>query len=109
MIKSVLTYCRVVACLLLPTFFNSALALDAPPHDTLTYTLELLLFYPKLKIVNLVLAVMNLVVIITTTMVAVIALIRIIFIHLLTVFILMSLFFLLNVHSFPDIMLNVNV
>ena len=41
MIKSVLTYCRVVACLLLPTFFNSALALDAPPHDTLTYTLEL--------------------------------------------------------------------
>ena len=41
MIKSVLTCCRVVACLLLPTFFNSALALDAPPHDTLTYTLEL--------------------------------------------------------------------
>ena len=41
MIKSVLTYCRVVACLLLPAFFNSALALDAPPHDTLTYTLEL--------------------------------------------------------------------
>ena len=41
MIKSVLTCCRVVACLLLPAFFNSALALDAPQHDTLTYTHEL--------------------------------------------------------------------
>ena len=42
MIKSVLTCCQVVACLLLPAFFNSALALDTFDHNlSFTHTLEL--------------------------------------------------------------------
>ena len=41
MIKSAFTYCQVLVYLLLPTFLNSAFALDIPQNDTPTYTHEL--------------------------------------------------------------------